>query len=725
MAVEFPSEEKRAEFLNFLRSEQERSYDPTLDDKRATAIDFYNGRPFGDEVEGRSQAVTRDVAEVTNFLSVGILGTILASGKVVEFESEPEPVESQGPDGQPTQTAIDYGEQATAAIQWSFMRKRPGYRGGYRVLLDSLNAGLLEMSGIVKTYVEAVPPKQEEMVVLADQIEETDQGMSVDGMPVLSGEPTDEGWQPGMPAMQWRVMVERPQPPKFCDVAVPNEFFRVSPDAADLDEAIYVGERMPKTASDLVQMGYAAEDVTSIWDNAPSYSVVEGARDAERGSSRQSVDQRPGAAKRLWLDEEYPLYDLNGDGIAERLFVHRVGDVILKVQEIEEQPYSLWSPFPMPHRLIGQSVADQTMDIQRIRSVLLRQALDSMYIANAPRTLVDETSITVDTIDDLLTVRPGALIRYRGTKPEPLVQTDTSPTAFNAMEMMSAERESRTGITRQSQGLNPDTMNKTASGMAMLQANAQQIELYVTRNFAEMIVMNIFAKRYRLMRAYGQPFRMKIEGKYTEVDPRKWPEEIDMSITVGLGTGNKDQRLQYRMALLDVQKQFVMNGSRIVGEEELYQNAKRLVSDSGLGTASDYFKDPSTLPPAEPQPDPETAKVQAEAQTQQAKDAQAHQQAMGKLQLQQQSQQAESALKQQSNDQDMQIKAAAAEQAAQLANAKATEEARLAREKLDFEKQLAREKLEFDQEMARKQQKADAAADDELPASRPGGSLAE
>src|SRR6478736_9718422 len=100
MAVEFPTEEVKQEFLNFLRGEQERGYDTTLEDRRATAIEFYNGRPFGDEVEGRSQAVTRDVAEVTNFLSVGILGTILASGKVVEFESEPEPVESQGPDGQ-------------------------------------------------------------------------------------------------------------------------------------------------------------------------------------------------------------------------------------------------------------------------------------------------------------------------------------------------------------------------------------------------------------------------------------------------------------------------------------------------------------------------------------------------------------------------------------------------------------------------------------------------
>jgi hypothetical protein len=719
MAVEVPPE-----FVNFLRTESERGKDSSLDDKRATAIDFYHGRPFGDETEGRSQAVTRDVSEVIDFLTVGILGTIIASGKVVEFESEPEQI--QGEDGQPT--TVDYGEQATAVIQWAFMRRRPGYLGGYKILHDSLKAGLMEMTGVVKTYVEAQPPIHEQHLVTADEIEMGDGGFSHQGRPIVASDPADEGWQPGMPSELHRITLKQPQPPKFCDAPVPNEFFRVAPDAIDLDSAVYVGERMPKTLSDLVQLGYDRAELETIWGNPPESTQVENARDAERSQTRNSVGQRVGADKQLWLDEEYALYDLDGDGIAERLFVHRIGSTVLRVEPVDEQPYSIWSPFPMPHRLIGQSVADKTMDIQRIRSVLLRQALDSLYLSNAPRTLVDEQSITVDTIDDLLTVRPGGLIRFRGTAPQPLEQRDTSQTSFNAMEMMSAERESRTGITRQSQGLNPDTLNKTASGMAMLQQNSQQIELYVTRNFAEMIVMSVFAKRYRLMRAHGQPFRMKIQGKYTTIDPRQWPEEIDMSINVGLGTGNKDQKLQYRMSLLGIQQQIAAVGWPIVGQEEVYQNVKALVEDSGLGTASDYVKDPATIPEQPQQPHPDVVKAQMEAQAQQAKDGQAHQQAMAKLQLQQEAQRADAALKAQANDQDMRIKAEAATQASNLANAKAAEEARLAQQRADREFDLAVQTQQRNYELAKeaadhKHELAMRAAT--LPADRPGGNLAQ
>lgn len=751
------------EFLNFLMVEQARAIDVTLEDRRATAIRAYMGEPYGDEVEGRSQAVTRDVSEVVDFMAVGILDTIIASGKAVQFESEPEPdpnqpppqpqMAPQQPQGQPGPIAgtpapqagqpqgappqelpapppapvmVNYGEEATAAIQYGFMRQQKGYR----ILHDALKAGLLEKSGIVKTYAEMQPAIHEEREVLGGMIEGTepdengDASPHIQGVPVISATPMDEGWQEGMPALMWKATLAHPQPPKFFDVAIPNEFFRVAPDAIDLDDAIYVGERTPKTMSDLVKLGYDPEVLEALWSSAPGDTIVEQARDAERSQSRLSVGQRTGADKLLWLDEEYPLYDLDGDGIAERLFVHRIGHTVLKVMPISEQPYSLWSPFPMQHRLIGQSMADKTMDIQRIRSVLMRQALDSLYISNSPRTLIDESSITVDTIDDILTVRPGGLIRYRGTAPAPLAQDDTSATAFQGMEMMSAERESRTGVTRQSQGLNPDATNHTATGMAMLMANSSQIQLYVVRNFAEMLVAQMFAKRYRLMRELGQPFRMKVEGKYKTIDPAKWPEEIDMTINVGLGTGNKDQKLQYRMQLLGVQQQIIAGGLPIVGPEEVYQNVKGLVEDSGIGVASDYIKDPATVGPQPPRPDPAMAKAQGDAMLAQQKEQNAHDQAMAHLSIQEQQTKAEAAIKAQSHALEQQTKRDAAAQAAQLADAKAGKEAQLADDKQAFEMDLAERKFQFDAAMAKKKHDA-MVAQASVSSDRPGGSLAE
>lgn len=716
MAVEVPSE-----FISFLRTEQERGVDSELEAKRATAMSFYDGLPYGDEVEGRSQAVTRDVSEVIDTQQVGILNTILASGKAVEFETEPEqatdeqgqpamqPIE--GTDGQPQMrpVMVDYGEEATAAVRYQFFRKQ----NGYRVLHDCLKAGQIEFTGVVKTYVEPQPPKREDRMLMADEVVETPDGpMTADGLRIVSAEPAD-----GL----YAAVVLVPQPPAHRDAAVPNEYFRVSPDAETLDDAVYVGERMQRSISDLVKLGYDVTELEGLVGDGNTDTRLEQARDAGRSLDRNSIGNRAGANKLIWLEEEYPLYDLNGDGIAERLFVHRVGNVILNVMEVDEQPYSLWSPFPRQHRLVGDGTAGKVSPFQRIRSVLLRSGLDSLYLSTAPRTLVDEGSMTVDTIDDLLTVRPGGLIRYKGTAPAPLVQQDTSQTAFNAMEMMAGEREGVTGVTRQSQGLNPDTMNKTATGMGMLMAQSQQIEQYVTRNFAEFIVASMFAKRYRLMRRHGQPFRMKIEGKYRTIDPRKWPEDIDMNINVGLGTGNKDQKIGARMSLLQIQQGIVQAGGRIVTEKQVYENVRGYVQDSGIGSPSEYVLNPDDLPPAPPQQDPEAVKAQADAQTQQAKDAQAHDLAMNRLMLAESEANAKNDLAARQQDFDL---AAAREKealAAELARDRATFEAQLAMDRQQFDMRMAEERLAFDQSLAR--QKAQPAEDAALPGLRPGGDL--
>ena len=61
------------DLLAWLQSEEENARDDALNDERAVAIDFYNGKPFGDEEEGRSQIVTRDVAEVIDYMVPSVL----------------------------------------------------------------------------------------------------------------------------------------------------------------------------------------------------------------------------------------------------------------------------------------------------------------------------------------------------------------------------------------------------------------------------------------------------------------------------------------------------------------------------------------------------------------------------------------------------------------------------------------------------------------------------
>jgi hypothetical protein len=695
------------DLLSFLREEEARAKDTTLDERRAAMLHFYNGLPYGDEEEGRSQLVTRDVAEVVDQMVVSVLRTVAAGDKVVEFEAQDDEAE-QGQAPNP----ISHAQQATAAIHYHFMRRSRGYT----VLHDALKAGCLEITGWAKAFAEPQPDKRETIIVAAGDLILTDAGLTlVDGTPVVeTGEPQPDGCL--------RVAALFPQPPAFRAMACPNEEILFPPDARDLLTIPYIAHRTRCTLSDLTAEGFDVEDIRIGDDGGHHDGALETARDG--GLDYLDSDRR-GVLREVWRLEEYPLFDMDGDGIAERLCVVRVGNTILSVDPVEEHPFECWCPFPMPHRIVGQSLGDKVADIQRTNSVLLRNAMDSLYIGLAPRTFVHEGAIGPNTIDDLLTVRPNAIVRWQGNvAPQTLTNQDTSATAFQAIEFMIGQRESRTGITRHNQGLEADSLNKTATGFALQQQAGQQIEEYVARNFCEGLVAPLFAKLYRLMRTHGQPFRMRIDGQTVEIDPRQWPEEIDMAVRVGLGSGRKDQRLIYRMQLLGVQKEALAAGLPTVTPEHIYNSVRGLVEDTGLGNPNDFMADPATVdaPQQAEKPDPAAQKAHADAilAAEKLKGEQA--QAAARIQLQQQ----ETAARVEATREEAALKTELArEQAAEQANLardRAAAELDLARQKLAMEREIALAKIEMERELAEARASSEP---DGIGGFRPGGELSE
>lgn len=702
--------------VTFLREESIKSIDEQLNDDRASALDFYNGEPFGDEEEGRSQVVTRDVAETVDYMTVSLLRTLVSGDRVVEFNYPDEAAQQApqaAPQGDPQQLAPPapptIAEQATAAVTREF------YQGqdGYRLLHDWIKAGLLEKTSTAKACVEPQPPRRVEAQVSGIDLA----AMQQQGIEVIEAEQVGED--------AYRVTVLKPRPPVFRDYVVPNEEFGFAPDARDLDEdCVYRRFTTPRTLSQLAEMGFDTTDLADDFRHLAANNALFDARDPWRTDMWQDGSERQGANRKVWHHEEYCAFDLNGDGIAELLLVHRVGNTILRhadtgeycIEEIDQQPGVMWCPFPMQHRLVGQSLADKVMDIQRVNSVVLRQTLDAFYFANNPRTYVNESAIGDTTLDDLLTVRPGSIVRWTGA-----IQPHTASGEFDAsaglslMEKMTGEKESRTGITRLNQGLDADTLNKTATGTALMQAQGQQIEEYLARNFAEAFA-RLMLKKYHLMRKFGQPMQVSIDGEMVTVDPRTWPEDMNVEVRVGLGSGRKDQRIQYRQLVMQVQQQIAMSESRVVSDDNIWNSAKGLVKDMNLGDPRDFFTDPSTLPPAEPKPDPEMVKAQTDAAMQDRKQQLAEIQAQAQQMMDARKIEVDAALKQQQQQADIEAKRERAALEAELGRDKATFEANLAVQTADRNYELAKLKIERDHEL--KQQAAVT-----VPQDRPGGAL--
>jgi hypothetical protein len=678
------------ELLAFLREEYGRCKDDTLDDDRTVAIDRYNGEPYGDEEEGRSQVVARDTAETTDYMVISIMRTLVSGDRVVEF----------------VHRDSEAAHIATETIMHLFMDDQDGYS----ITHDWLKAGLLEKNAIAMTYGEPQPPKRRQMQgVSAMALMAAEQ----QGIKVIEAEETGEEGEEG-PIFNVTIIEERPT--KFCDAAVPNEEFYCSPDARTITEAPLKGRKVKKSLSDLVEMGYDLDELKTV--GMIDDSTLDDARDQDRN---QWNGERTGPNRIIWWHEEYARFDANGDGIAELLYIQRTSDYkVFAIEEMEDpddHPFEDWCPFPMQHRRIGQSLADKVMDIERINTVLLRQSLDGIYFSNNSGHYVHEDSINENTVEDLLTVRQGRLVRWKGAnKPEREQGYFNAADGFQMLEYMGGVKENRTGITRLNQGLDADTLNKTASGQAQLQALGQQVEEYVARNFANAFA-RLFTKKARLLRRYGKPIMVPIDGEYVEVDPTQWPEDMIARPRVGLGSGRKDQRMQNRLTLGEIQKACIEGGLRIVGEKQVYNLSKGLVSDMGLGEVSEYFVDPDDLGPAEPQPDPEMAKAQADMQAKQAE-----------LQMKQQAQQADMALRQQEGALKLQLTREEAAAKLELEQAKAEQEARLAEQKFQFEASLAQRKMELEADLARENaarqhEVAMKTADAKISQNRAGGDL--
>lgn len=650
------------EFIAFLKTEYDRCADTDLEDERTTAIDRYNGEPYGDEEEGSSQVVSKDTAETVDYMVISILRTLVSGDRVVEFLH------------QDTKKAAE----ATETIMHILMDEQDGYR----ILHDWLKAGLLEKNAVAMVYAEAQPPRRRMLngVSAIGLIQAEQQGLQI-----IEAEQTGEGEEGPI----FNVVGTEERAPKFCVAAVPNEEHYCSPDARTLMEAALNGRRVRKTISDLVKEGVDRDEAESL----PAAALTDNMLSQARDEDRRWFDR----AKTVWWHEEYVRFDLNEDGVDELLYVKRSADykvfAIDEVQDEDEQPFEDWCPFPMPHRRIGQSLADKVMDIERINTVITRQSLDGIYLTNRPSTWLHEDSISDNTVDDLLTVRAGRMVRWKGQVEPKERQGAFDPSAgFQMLEYMERKRESRTGITRLNMGLDESTLNETAKGQSQLIAKGEQVEEYIARNFANAFA-RLIAKLARLLRTHGKPMTVPIDGKYVEVDPSQWPEDMVARSRVGLGASRKDQRLQAVRELIGMQSAAFEAGLSIVDEQKFFNSAKAFIADSGLGVTTEYFNEPpkdeqGNPLPKEEAPDPEAMKVQAEMQMQQAKLQGEQQIAAAKLEGDQQAQ----AFK-------LQAEREAAMQRQQLDREQAEFEANLAVEKMNREHALELQRMEREAEL--------------------------
>jgi hypothetical protein len=404
----------------------------------------------------------------------------------------------------------------------------------------------------------------------------------------------------------------------------------------------------------------------------------------------QPISERKDSERRLWLVVAYVKADDDGDGISEMLrvvYAHAGGQAAKIIErmpwEDPEAPITPGTPILMPHTLVGRSLFDQTQDLQDVGTALTRGLLDNIYLTNRPRPIIN-ARVSVTSVIDWV---PGMPITVQGNdNPNASVGFLQIPSiiapALTGLEHFDGVRENRTGVTRYNQGLDADSLNKTAAGLNNIMTAAQQRQDLTARTFAATAITRLMRHIYRAVkRSATGPISYYTKGDWATCDPTKWPDDMNLIVAVGTGTGNQTQEIQNLMLIGAAQEKLVMAqggpGGPIVKPEHMANTARKLVEAAGFRATGQFVANAKDVAkePMQPKQDPEMAKVQAKAQ--------ADQQAL----------QANIALKRMEMEADIQLQRERAAADMQIAREKAALDLQIAREKAALDAQLKSQEL--------------------------------
>lgn len=605
-----PMDEEQFRYIVFQALEDSQTYiDSYLAPEREAAMSYYLAEPFGNEEEGRSQVIMTEVRDTVLAMLPSLLRIFTGGDKILEF------VPKNAED-------VEAAEQATDLINYVFMQEN----SGFRILHDSMKDALILKTGILTWYKlddesvqyfsysgltapEAALITDDKDVTVDEYFEETD---------LVTGEQ--------MISLKIRKVTRTP---RYIVECVPPEQFLIDNEAETIQDAIYVARRRLMTISDLVAMGY---DRTIIEENAGTGGfemnnevIVRNPADQSFFGITSATDE---TTDKVFYCESYIRVDKDGDGIAELHKVCTVGNgaYILHDEVVQSAPFSILEPDPTPHTIFGKSIADQTMDLQLIKSSIMRNTLDSLSQAIHPRTVVVEGQVN---IDDVMNVETGAIIRARAPgMVQPLAEPFVGQQALGVMAYLDEVKTQRTGISRTSQGLDADVLQSTtrAAVQAQLSASQDRIEM-IARLFADGLKRCFQGMLQLIIQHQDKAKIIRLRNKFVPVDPRGWDASMDMVVNIALGRGSDEMRLMGLGSIMQLQQAAIEKygpNNPLVDLAQFRNTLAQMTTLQGFQDASQFWKE---INPAEvqafmqqmaaaqqQQPDPATMLAQVEAE---------------------------------------------------------------------------------------------------------------
>lgn len=652
--------------------------DDDIGPDRAKALDYYFGRPFGDEEQGRSAVVSRDVHDMVQAALPSLMRIFFGPEHVVEFEP-------YGPED------VDEAEQKTDYVNYIITTDNDGFDVFYSAIKDALRSKV----GVVKYWWDSSEEVTTETYTGLDEasltvlLEDLSKARKAE---LISAEETDGG-------LSVRIKLTRKKD-RVCIAALPPEEFIISRDAVSIDDAELVAHRSVKTVSDLVAMGYDRGIVEAGSGDDLDWNEERLARNPSIQEGSESVDP---SLRRVLYTESFIRSDMDGDGIAELLKVCTVGSNyrIIHWEDADERPFADFHCDPEPHTFFGESLSDKTMDIQRSKSLLLRASHDALSQAIFPRTVVGRGG----NIQDALNTEVGAILRAEGNVADAYMfqaVPDTSKTALPMLSYMDELRENRTGMSKVSMGLDAEALQNTTATAAEGNFTRSQERLELIARVMASGMRRLFRGVARLVTQNQRAERMvKLRNKWIPVDPRGWRADMNVICNVGLGGGSPEQKIQVLSMIAAKQESILQIAGMtnpLVTLKNYHTTLSKIVQEAGFKNPDAFFSDPEgeeaqqRMAQVQPQPDPKMVEAQA------------------KMELEAQKSQAQIQFQQEKTAAELELERARMEMQSAFDEQKMAREFDFRREQAAAELQLKREEMMLEAQLKREANQLNAQA---------------
>ncbi len=543
-------------------------------ERRARALDFYYGRPLGNEIDGRSQIVSKDMMDTIEWLMPSLM-RIFTTKQAVQFD----------PDGPDDEVLAKQESEYVRHVLWK-------QNDGFMVIYSWLKDALMQQVGYVIYWWEEEEKvcKEEYTGLSQDQVTLVYQELEKQGeveVEAFEAAHTAPGVQQ---AFDIKFKIKK-KSGKLKVEAIPPDEVIVSGDCrGNVKKAKFAGRLRKVTRSDIMDMGFSRAEVEKVTD------FVWKPLDTST-SSNTDKDKDDGvdwATREMALLECFTSIDVDDDGYAEKRHFLMHGDGFLVNEDADDIQMESWTPIPMPHKHAGVDMFDLTEDSQRINTGLTRSLLDNAYFGNNQRIIYDKNTVNVSMLQ---INRPGGHVANDGPVMGAFAQlpvNDIGPRLLPIIQHFQGRREKATGIGEMTTGVDADVLAQSTKGAYMQAAGAanQRIEA-IARVFAETGLSSLFSSMHKmLMKHQDWPTRFKIKNEWVEVNPTEWKERANMTVSVGLGTAGKEE-IRANLGLMGQAMQQLAQVPGLIQAKNAYAYGMRLQSELGF-EGDDFITDPSS-----------------------------------------------------------------------------------------------------------------------------------